>query len=262
MKPKAIVHLGRNVQRGKRLVGYIYRDKAKVAIGGFLPGGVTGDPSQDYESLLMGHHGAGRLIRNVIISLNCPTSDEWIERHAAGLGRCADEFCERFAPDRPYVWAVHRNGAKLHCHVLPQNSSNEEKCLDWGPEILKEMQDFRWSYEFESGRGHGKNQMAGKTVYPGKSTLAAQLAGLDVEGLKSALDAGDLAVTRTRKDGSPLSVSFEGKKIRVQTINTFSAEFAARLVNAMNDADDGTYLLGMIEQNRAAKQQVRRGLGR
>lgn len=256
-KPKAIVKICRNVKRGKRFVAYIYRDGARVLIGGNLPGGLTGDPASDYEALLVGHHGVGRLLRSVVISLDCPTTPAMVNLHADGLARCAIEFCAKYAPGAPFVFAVHKNGGKLHCHVLPQNS-NGEKCLEWSPDVLQEMQGFGWTARFESGRGKGVTQVEGKTVYPAKGTAAAALAGSAAEALKNLLANGDLTVARVRKDGSPLSLVFEGKRLRVQTVNAIDPGFSARLTEAMKDDDGGDYLLGIVEQKRAAKQQVKR----
>jgi len=254
-KPRAIVRVCRNVKRGKRFVAYIYRDGARLLIGGNLIGGLTGDPSRDYDSLILGHHGAGRLLRSVVISLDCPTSPAMVALHSDGLARCAVAFCAKFAPGSPFVFAVHKNGGKLHCHVLPQNSTGE-KCLEWGPDILKEMQGFQWSVEFESGRGKGLNAVKGRTSYPGKTTTAAKLSGMDVEGLKSVLGSGDLAVSRRRKDGSPLSLVYDGRKIRVQTVCALAVDFTIRLQAAMAD-DGGDYLNEYLQSSRAASQAAR-----
>jgi len=255
-KPTAIVRVCRNVKRGKRFVAYIYRDGARVLIGGNLPGGLTGDPVRDYDSLLIGHHGAGRLLRSVVISLDCPTSPAMVALHSDGLARCAIAFCAKFAPGSPFLFAIHKAGGKFHCHILPQNSCNGEKCLEWGPDVLREMQGFQWSVEFESGRGKGLNEVSGKTSYPGKSTAAAKLAGMEVQELKALIGSGDLAVSRTRKDGSALSLVYEGRKMRVQTVSVLAADFAIRLQAAMTGTG-GDYLNEYLQSNRAANQAAR-----
>jgi len=253
MKTRAIIHIGKNVAKPGQLVKYIYRDGALYCCGGQLPGGVTGNAKQDYESLILGHHGSGRLLRSLIVSLDCPSTDESVKMHSAALGQCCADFCKRFAPDSHYLYGVHRQGKKIHAHLLVCNSDGE-KCLEWGRDVLREMQGFGWTVEFETGRGKGKNQVVGKTCYPGKNTVAAKLAGMAVEELKSLLDVGDLVVTRKRKDGSPVSLTFEGRKLRVQSICAVDPDFAGRLLEAMldNDGDDG-YIQKRLK-NRDAKQ--------
>ena len=262
-KTNGIIHICRNVSRPRRFIAYIYRISARVLIGGDLPGGVTGKAADDYENLIAGHHGSGRLLRSLVISLDCPISDKAISLYSAELGQCAADFRDKYSPGRPYLYAVHRLGKKLHAHVLLQNSDGD-KCLEWGPETLQEMQSFEWSQNFESGRGKGKNQVKGKTSYPGKNTTAAKLAGMSVAELKKLLNDGELVIARIRKDGSPLSLVCAGKKIRVQSVAVIATDFAARLEAAMNTDDDGRYLLNLIRENCADEDQDRsnRGLSR
>ncbi len=118
------------------------------------------------------------------------------------------------------------------------------------------MQDFDWTTQYVSGRGKGLNEVKGRTCYPGKTTTAAKLAGLDVEGLKTLLGSGDLVVSRRRKDGSPLSLVCEGRKMRVQTVCVLAADFGVRLQTAMAD-DGGNYLAEYLESTRAANQATR-----
>ena len=261
-KPKAIVHIGRNVTRPRRFIGYVYRDAALVCCGGRLPGGVTGNAAHDYESLILGHHGAGRLLRSLVISLDCPSSDDFVRLHSAALGHCCEDFCNRYAPGSPYLFGVHHLGNKLHAHLLVRNSDSE-KCFDWRPEVLQEMQNFGWTTEFDSGRGKGLNHVVGKTCYPATHTVAGTLAALGVEALKALLEAGDLAITRTKKDGSPLTLKFEDRKIRVQTVSAIDSEFSERLCEAMNSDGDGgpLQLLELIRRNRSAKRQNARSRG-
>lgn len=261
MKPaKAIIRIGRNVKNGRRFVNYIYRDKARLCIGGDLVGGLTGDARRDYESLLLGHHNSGRLLRSLIISLDCPPTPDAIKDQTPRLVTCVTNFRDAFAPACPYLFALHKNGGKLHAHVLIRNSDGN-KCLEWSPETLKEMQSFRWTDRFDTGRGKGVNQIVGKTSYPGKNTTAAKLAGMSVDDLKTLFGSGELAISRTRKDGSPLSLVCDGKKIRVQSVCVIATDFAARLVAAMT-TDDGDYLLRLIQENCADEDHSPRIRGR
>jgi hypothetical protein len=85
--------------------------------------------------------------------------------------------------------------------------------------------------------------------------VAAKLAEMAVGEIKSLLYVGDLVVTRKRKDGSRVSLAFEGRKLRVQSVCAVDPDFSGRLLEAMQDDDgDDGYIMERLNQDRGAKQ--------
>ena len=144
----------------------------------------------------------------------------------------AVDFAATQAPGHDYIIVPHSDRFHPHCH-LALSASNSRRCIDWGPNDLKIFQGLSFLasatkalYQLEPGRGKGKRPAGvGRVAYDHAvahdfhQTKERSLAErLDYDKILKAVAAGDIGVSRRAKNGKPLSIIIDGRRVRLSTL--------------------------------------------
>ena len=179
------------------------------------------------EALLCSHHDpkVERVCRSAVISVQTPEHATEAERKeiVARLLRCARDL-QKFLKVASMLGWCHGNTKSLHLHALLPNSTGK-RTLNLTPKLLRELQDFKWTCEFLSGRGKGKRgSLEFNPRAPGLrlNTLAAILMDRNGDIVEDRWDRlvndGKITEYRYRKDGSIISFKYGGKRMRLETL--------------------------------------------
>ncbi len=212
------------------------------AIGGRIEGGITRDARVDIESLISRHHGRGKRVKHVVIS--CQDSEGEARAEAlAALPGLANDWIKSYAPTSDYIYLVHQDRQHPHMHVLLCNSDGK-KCLDWSPQQLRRMQDFKWTVRATSGRGSGKHHEPGRGVYPlARNLRATELLKLTKEQINERIKSGSITVGRRNSSGVITSVIIDGRRIRLSTLERLRGGGAKEKAEERQEQSTGTVLL-------------------
>ena len=239
---RAVVHIVKRDGPPVRRVGYL-ANKA-VLLGDWL----GNDVALNAERLMEAHHGGrGRKTRHVLVSL-----EQGGDLPDEQMGEVAARFAAAFAPGVAWLGAVDRNTKAVHIHLLLVNSDGE-RCLNFSPSILQQMQNVAaWSGGLlENGRRGAILQ---------KLTTAKQLSQMTYEQIQNAIETGTLTIGRRSKFGVVSSVVLAGRRVRLSTVQRAAALAAAhgdathRLVGDAKMGVVGT----MDAQRQRRKNEARR----
>ena len=164
-------------------------------------------------------------VRHLIFSVPKGTA-----RRAAfrALHAVFEDWRNTYAPGMPWVSAIQKHNGIYHLHAAVANVNSSGRPLKFLPHMVVAMADMKFTDKAISAKGTGKKGLKLYTKARGK---------LGVEGLAERLVAADGSIRndewrrlkkdgaisdfRTRKDGSIVSFIFDGKRIRLSTLNSF-----------------------------------------
>lgn len=138
------------------------------------------------------------------------------------------DWKKTYSPDRQWTAAVHKHDGRYHLHAAVSNYDKDGNPINFRPFQVKEMAAMAFTKAAVSAKGTGKGK--GVSVYPrAKKLIVRDLAALLVDEAGRLKDAaweafketGVLSKFRLRKDGSPISFEFGGKRIRFETLKHF-----------------------------------------
>ena len=229
--PYAIVNFKYNSAPREACHYFQNPDKVLDKFDGLELGSMEGKAEAELvDALLAGHHDRSvkRVCRSAVISVQTPenATEEQRKEIAARLLRCSRDL-QRFLKVASMLGWCHGNTKTLHMHLLFPNS-NGRRTLNLTPKLLREIQDFKWTREFLSGRGKGKRgSLSFNPKAPGLklNTLAAILMDQDgkivEERWERLVSEGHISEYRYRKNGSIISFMFGGKRMRIDTLRQF-----------------------------------------
>lgn len=229
---KAIINLRYSSKVSASIRYFANAQKVVKALDALNVGVAVGRPKDLAALLLYEHHDitACKPARTFIISAETPkdSTTEQLKDIDAKLEQAFFDL-KKFLGGLPMLGWLHGNTSTRHLHGVFPNSDTR-RGLNITPQMLSRLHDFAWTRAFESGRGQGKRKAL--TVYPHARKLAVrdlaeQLIKSDGtvdlarwDGLQTS---GIITDFRIRKDGSPVSFEFNGKRIRVTTLQQFLA---------------------------------------
>ena len=148
------------------------------------------------KSLLLEHHGKGKLLRHVVLSLEDCLDPllrrSWFSR----LEKMAFDFMRRFAPNSRFIGIGHGDRVHTHAHLLISNSDGR-RTLDWSPSMVKEMQSMSWTAHAVPGRGAGRGKAV--AVYPlAKNLDAKTISTLTPEQIHELINTRQLQIGRAQ----------------------------------------------------------------
>ena len=247
MKPEVpiIIRISPSRQRAWRVLEHVYGpgdyQPERAIISRLAPGAYQleagypmRDPKHDASLLLAKHHGRGKEVRHVIIStreMPDATQAEYNQALNAVLV-AAVEFARKAAPGCDFIAQPHTDRHHPHVH-LTICASDGHKCVDWNAKDLSNFQGLSFlstqtkqAHNLVPGRGRGKRPKGvGRVAYnhavqgdcqPTREQQTAQQ--FSYQAVLAGIEAGTIAVTRRKKNGTPLSVLLDGKKIRLSTL--------------------------------------------
>ena len=242
---RAIVHLVKRDASPQRRVGYL-ANKA-VLVGDWI----GNDIAFNAEALLFDHHGGrGRKTRHVILSLE-RDADMGDER----LTEVAENFMFTFAPSSAWLGAIDRNTRATHVHIVLSNSDGE-RTLNFSPAVLTRMQDVAaWS--------NGILQAGKRGAVLSKLSTAQQLETMTHEEIQDAVRRGEIQVGRCNRRGEITSVIFQGRRVRLSTVQRVAAAAVERDPANRGYDHSEVRLDGSVDRRRNRRQDAaRRGAGR
>jgi hypothetical protein len=109
-----------------------------------LDGIALRDPIGDVRSLLSEHHGQGRMVRHVILSLEDCADLKQREEAFHKLKVMIQDFSKTYCPDSKWIGVIHQDRLHPHAHLVVANSDKKKhspggqkfssKCSRWsGP---------------------------------------------------------------------------------------------------------------------------------
>ena len=242
MKPKCIVHVIRHTGNPTRQVSYLA--KKGVLIGPW----VSDDVRLNSALLMESHHGRGRKTRHVVISL-----EQGAECEDSLFEKVAEQFVAAFAPGAEWRGAIDRGKTKcLHMHILLSNSLNG-RTLRFSPDTLRQMQQVNiWSKNLlESGKSD---------KITSRLSSARKLAEKSYEQIRNEIENGQITIARCSKRGEVSSVFYEGRRIRLATIQrvVLTRDPKDRESNIPQVGMDGGMGVGFRQASHAARQRNHR----
>jgi len=138
------------------------------------------------------------------------------------------DWRKTYAPGREWAAAIHHPN---HLHVALANYGKDGEPINFRPHQVKAMADMQFTQAVISAKGTGKRKSL--AVYPKAKKLAVRdLATLLLDDHGRVKDdawerlkkEGILSSFRLRKDGSPISFEYAGKRIRIATLRHFILE--------------------------------------
>lgn len=146
----------------------------------------------------------------------------------ASLTRVCRDWIAAYAPDRNWLFGFHNDNGILHGHLAVANLGPDSKPLKFRPHVVVAMSEMAFTKHAISAKGKGK---IGLPIYTKtrKKLLVQELAAalLDTNGniQPKAWDQlegqGLITEFRTRKDGSLISFIYQGKRIRLSTLQRY-----------------------------------------
>ena len=156
-----------------------------------------------------------------------------------------------FAPASAWLGAVDRNTRAVHLHLVVCNSDGE-RTLNFSPSVLSKMQ------EMESWTG-GILETGKRGAILAKLTTAKQLKEMTYEQIHDHIKRGSITVGRCNRKGEITSIIFNGRRVRLSTVQR-----VASLGNAEN-RDAANASLGVVvrmdSRRRLRADETRRGVG-
>lgn len=228
--PYAIVNF-KATSRPVKAIKYFSNKKKVVATYDGLDCGVAkGTPRQLAELLLAFHHDprATRLCRTAVISVKTPrnATPEQLDDIDRRLLRAAADL-QKFLRVASMLGWVHGDTTTRHIHLIFANSTGR-RTLDLRPKFLKELQAMQWTVQFLTGRGRGRGRAL--RAYPKAKRLSVRVLALMLldsrgqvrKGIWSKLvRSGKISDFRHRKNGDIISFQFQGRRIRLATLQSF-----------------------------------------
>lgn len=242
---KMILHISPSRQKAWRVLEHVYgqgdysperqsTDRVGPLHYQLEAGFPTRDPKFDAGLLMAKHHGKGKEVRHLIFSgEEMPHATPATFQFALdAVVAAAVDFAASQAPGHDYIIVPHQDRHHPHCH-LALCASAGERGIDWGAAQLKNFQSLAFlrpetqqHYQLISGRGRGKRPAGvGRISYANAvnhefhATKEHQTAvKLDYERILTAIETGELAVSRKTKSGKPLSVVLDGRIVRLSTL--------------------------------------------
>lgn len=169
--------------------------------------------------------------RHVIFSV-----PKGLARRAAFLALHAvfADWRKTYAPGMPWVAALQKHNGIYHLHAAIGNVNSLGRPLKFRPHQVVAMSDMKFTDKAVSAKGTGKKGLKLYTKARGKlevEDLAALLAAPG-GGIKAAVwellkDKELLKDFRERKDGSVVSFAYQGRRMRMATLEGFIARLPA-----------------------------------
>jgi hypothetical protein len=232
--PLAIVNF-KSTNQPLRAVRYFADPKKVVGTVDCLRIGTISNatPKEIEQSLLCDHHDRhvkARVCRTVIISVQTPNKatkeqiDDLVKRTENAF---RDLFKELNVPGAAWI---HGNTKTIHGHGIFPNSDGQ-RTLNITPNILRTLQDFKWTEDLDSGRGKGER--GALPVYPKAKHLAVRtLAELifdnknEIGEKELSLLEKDAVITEVRRktNGEAISFLFRDKRFRFTTLKRYAKE--------------------------------------
>jgi hypothetical protein len=232
---RAIVAIKASPRLAANLINHCYTFAARAgnevpctdrvfSLSGNVEGILLREAAIDSFTLLSGHHGKGRPVRHVVISME-DCADPFLRTASfRRLIKMARQFVRKFARGARYIAIVHADRLHPHVHLIVCNSDGR-RTLNWTPATLREMQSMLWTSLATSGRGTGKNKAV--AVYPLARQLDAKtISTLTPEQINDLITAKQLSIGRVNRAGDLTSVVFNGRRVRLSTIQRFAATSA------------------------------------
>ena len=238
MRPsRCIVHIGRDTKKPVSLLRHVYRphgkwkdevvssDRVVAVINGLDAGCPVRNPRTDLHALLANHHGRGRTHRHVVLSLEDTYGARNRKRAFLALAKLARLYCRQFARDCQWIGVIHQDRRHPHLHLVIANSDGT-RCLDWGRDMLKAMQEITsWAHGVDvvSGKGSGLVRSSpGRSPYTlpkrGRVNDLATLLFQEPDGFGEAVKQGIIRPARKNRAGKVTSLEWQGKRYRVSTL--------------------------------------------
>ena len=237
---RAIIHTVKRDGPVKKRVAYLANKS--VLIGDWVGNDVTFNS----ERLMEGHHGKGRKTRHIILSL-----EQGGDLPDTLFATAAERFMATFAPQSAWLGAVDRNTKSVHLHLLLCNSDGE-RTLNLSPSVLSKMQ------EVESWTG-GILETGKRGAILSKLTTAAQIKSMTYEQIHDAIERGSITVGRCNRKGEITSIIFNGRRVRLSTVQRVASLGDAENRDAAN-ASLGV-VVRMDSRRRIREDETRRGVG-
>lgn len=234
-------------QTSKRLVAYVAKKsvalRADLGFGEFK----LSDSMLTWAAeTLRAHRDSCRRaseVRHVIFSAQKGQS-----RRAAytSLHAVCKDWLDTYAAGQPWVAALQNHNGVYHLHLAVSNVNDSGRPLKIRPYQAIEMSEMKFTDHAISAKGKGKKGLPIYTKARGK--LAVQdLAELLVDpagGIRSSVwqqlkNKGLISSFRQRKDGSIISFSYQGRRMRMRTLEGFVARLPAS-DSSSNSSSGGT----------------------
>ncbi len=147
------------------------------------------------------------------------------------LHLAALDWLATYAPARRWIMGFQRHNGVEHLHVAVANVGEDGTPLDLDPYKVLDMAAMKFTTHAVSAKGRGVGQGTGKVYSKPRKSSARDLA----EALAPDLKAGTVldrlvlrhpgvGAPRYRKDGSLISFEFDGKRIRLATVDGFTKQ--------------------------------------
>lgn len=141
-----------------------------------------------------------------------------------------EDWRNTYAQGMPWVAALQKHNGIFHLHAAVANVNSSGRPLKFRPHQVVAMSEMRFTEHAISARGKGKKGLKIYTKARGKlevedlaELLAAPGGGIKAAVWKQLKDKGLLTDFRTRKDGAVVSFSYQGRRMRMKTLEGFIA---------------------------------------
>ncbi len=166
-------------------------------------------------------------VRHVIFSV-----PKGMARRAAfvALHAVFEDWRNEYAPGMPWVAALQKHNGIYHLHAAVGNVNSLGSPLKFRPHQVVAMADMKFTDKAVSAKGTGKKGLKIYTKARGRLEVEdlAELLAAPGGGIKAAVweqlkDKGLLTDFRKRKDGSFVSFAYQGRRMRMATLEGFVA---------------------------------------
>jgi hypothetical protein len=233
--PTAICKVMPAWQSADGLAKYIYR-KSIYAFGRFHNGAPSWDAELDAAVLTWDHPSTSRAceVRHIAVSFPGSVGEEEAVRR---LPKIIADWIAKYAPDRDWIAAIHKDNGKYHVHLAVTNVK-DGKPMRLLPHMVVEMSRMGFTSEARDAKGVGSTGLKfySKTSKP---LVADMIRVASKEELNEWIQAGQLRRGRVDKNGVLTSVEWDhgnGKKPRRIRLETLQRLTARRAAEAGDDA--------------------------
>ena len=182
---------------------------------------------------LRSFHGESRAaeVRHIVFSLPKNTPRRTAKQ---ALKDVWQDWVSTYAPGRPWMFGFQFHNGIFHGHGAVSNVDSSGKPIKMRPHQVVAMSEMKFTDKAVSSKGIGKKGLALYTKARGKlevedlaELLAAPGGGILADVWQQLTDKGLLADLRERKDGSVVSFAYQGRRMRMATLEGFVARLPA-----------------------------------